>query len=772
MVNFANPSMFSSSPDIGGISAEYSSNTAQQYDESLSKELEQTKNVLENEKMQDISQIVYNSVNNEKLTESDYQFSKEESYGDTDFADKTDTYVNMNTSYRYIKFNVDGAGEAYNQLGDWANFQKDSPKKVFSNLKNRFVELGFNKKFENGQRRTVNMDSDKDFLYVIGLFQAVIEDKVDSASKKDFRVWPNTLKSLAGNTRFEVKNTVDDISETKDALNETKSDVIRESILDEQSLEEKINELDNGVVKYGNDIFDLPETSYGNLKKDIENKLIELSVLQETVKWEWDTSQFDKIWKLIDSYNKLLNTIVDLEKNKSVVSLSHEYLWELFKLDDDVEKSVFKKKWKNLEESLPKLDLVDENSGFYSSMYFWLYDLRNKFTDSKVKKEIVLLMEWYDPLFYKYENFYNVWDKIAEQLIDDWLFGDDLEKIEDFFDKEWTRERVDSWSRWDTVSWGLLTEDDEDWTAGQRTKLVSAVKKLISKWKISEQELGDFKAVMFQTREVFSNVLDGLSIKDLKQEKLNVDTDQNDDIDLEAQREFEKSIRWPAKKIQAELQKQDKEIITDNIVEKVDKLWDNLKEFEENKNLFVPKLSAKFNNRKEELKINLDEKNLKLLVAEIKSDIVAIKSVISDYDLKIAENKDMFVALSGQQQAYKDILVKYNSLLSLANQKISNLTIKKTVQSEVKKENVIENSIEQSDKIDLSKELLSERWLSDVEIEDIKASIVTPKYLNRMWNKYNLNKLEDVNAIIESWINTTAFRNIRDNLVYIDGLKK
>jgi hypothetical protein len=55
--------------------------------------------------MQNISEIVYKAVNNQTLTVSDYQFSKEDAYNNN-LSDKTDTYVNMNISYRYIKSNM------------------------------------------------------------------------------------------------------------------------------------------------------------------------------------------------------------------------------------------------------------------------------------------------------------------------------------------------------------------------------------------------------------------------------------------------------------------------------------------------------------------------------------------------------------------------------------------------------------------------------------------------------------------------------------------
>ena len=546
-----NPSM-SASPDIGGVNAEYSNNTARQYDESLSQEIAETKNALEVEKntleanMQNISQVVYNSVNNENLTESGYQFSNEDVYDNTDFSDKTDTYVNMNTSYRYIKFNVDGAGDFYNQLGEWSDFQKDSPKKVFTNLKNRFVELGFNKKFENGQRKTVEMNSDKDFLYVIWLFQAVVENNVDWASKKDFRVWPNTLKSLAKNIKFETEK-----QETWAEISEVKNDVVWT----------RLNELQTELIKHGNDFFDLDVAEYDVLQKDLESKIVEINILLETIGEDWNSTEVERIKKMDENYRVVLDAVIAARwskvesTNNTIPNLSHKYLWELFKLDDDVEKSEFKQQWKRFELWLPKFSSTEEKDNFYTSIYYGLYDLRNKFTNPKVKKEITSLMEEYDPLFDKYENFYIVWDKIVEKLFDEWIFKHDLELIEDFFNKEWAKETADSGSRGDTVSWSLLTEDTEDGTPWQRTRIVSAMKKIIDEWKISDKELSDFKAVMFQTRDVFSHTLDDLNLDEKKGSVNDSDStvvEKDSSLDIEAQRSFEQPMLDNVKKIRKE----------------------------------------------------------------------------------------------------------------------------------------------------------------------------------------------------------------------------
>jgi hypothetical protein len=88
-----------------------------------------------------VSKIIEDAIYDEKVTKSAYQFTNQETYTNTDFNDKTDTYVNMNTSFRYIRYNIGGAGTLYNQLNEGNNFAKDSPKKIFETIKNRFIEL-------------------------------------------------------------------------------------------------------------------------------------------------------------------------------------------------------------------------------------------------------------------------------------------------------------------------------------------------------------------------------------------------------------------------------------------------------------------------------------------------------------------------------------------------------------------------------------------------------------------------------------------------------
>lgn len=205
------------SPEIGWIPAEYSKETAGEYDKKVSEEkvkieksdTHQTAEEIENFKISSISKIIKETIYTEALTSSPYQFTEEEIYNKTDVNDKTDTYINMNTSFRYIKYNIDGAGTLYNQLNEGNDFRTDSPQKVFASLKNRFVRLWFNQKVnEQGELETFDPKNDTDLLYMIGFFQTIIENKIQDPSKKDFRVWPLTLKALLDNNNsLEQKNT-------------------------------------------------------------------------------------------------------------------------------------------------------------------------------------------------------------------------------------------------------------------------------------------------------------------------------------------------------------------------------------------------------------------------------------------------------------------------------------------------------------------------------------------------------------------------------------
>lgn len=195
-------------PDIGPVKAEYTKETANAYDNYLEEEVkkeqektqENTQEDLENLKILTISKAIQENIYNSNLTISSYQFTNQDSYTETDFNDKTDTYVNMNSSFRYIRYNIDGAGLLYNQLAEGNDFKKDSPKKVFESIKNRLTQLEFNKKIDgNGKLSTFEIQNDQDMLYAIGFFQSIVETKSPSASKKDFRIGPKTLTALLEN---------------------------------------------------------------------------------------------------------------------------------------------------------------------------------------------------------------------------------------------------------------------------------------------------------------------------------------------------------------------------------------------------------------------------------------------------------------------------------------------------------------------------------------------------------------------------------------------
>ena len=192
-------------PDIGPVKAEYDSETANKYDNYLEEEIkkshETTESDLEDLKIAAISKTIKENIYTSNLTISNYQFTNQDSYTDTDFTDKTDTYVNMNSSFRYIRYNIGGAGTLYNQLAEGNNFTKDSPKKVFESIKNRLTQLGFNKKVDDqGKLVKFDIQNDQDMLYAIGFFQTIVESKVTNASKKDFRIGPKTLTALLDNT--------------------------------------------------------------------------------------------------------------------------------------------------------------------------------------------------------------------------------------------------------------------------------------------------------------------------------------------------------------------------------------------------------------------------------------------------------------------------------------------------------------------------------------------------------------------------------------------
>lgn len=773
------------SPDMVWVGSEYGSTTAKEYNAGLSKEIDKTKNILSKEKMQNISEIVYKAVNNQTLTVSDYQFSKEDAYNNN-LSDKTDTYVNMNISYRYIKSNMQWAWDIYNTLGKWYNFKKDSPKVIFEHLKDKFISLWFNKKFENWKRTDVNFASDTDFLYVVGLFQAVAEDKIWISKNKDFRIWPKTLKALSSWMRFEIQDT------NLDQKNNTQQDLLA---LEEWVIQENIKTLSSELIGYWNDFFDITDQQYEDLKKNIEKNIANIVDLKSRLD---DTSPYIvELDNLSASYDKLMQTITNVEhtteSNNNESLDSRKYLSRLFALDNTIDKNIFEQEWNAIEPTFPKFSSEKEKDALYDSIYYGLYDLKNKFTDPKVKKEIASLMKDYDVLFDKYDNFYGVWDKVVDELLDEWIFGDDLKNIEDFFDKEWSRENIDSHLKKNTVSWSSLSDDEWD-IVGQKTRILATIQKLIDRWEIGSKELGDFKIVMLKTREVFSNIVDGLILPSGEQKKsVDVVVDDNN-VDIESQKKFEKPIWENAKSIQSAIQKNkaNEESVEINsepnqlqLNNSMERLWTDMKEFEKNKQLFASKLATKFEQRNNELSSSATREKVKIFIKKINDDIQEIEAILADYDDKIAKNATIAVELSWQKQAYFELLSDYTMLLSRANKKLTSFVGEKSssptkvshieTTSQVQKKSVdasLNVVSETSDPFDLSKELLSKKNLSDKEIKHIASLLEKPVYLDRQWKQYNINKLSDVKVIIASGINTASFRNRRDNLVYIyDRLK-
>lgn len=218
-------------PDILQTKGEYNKETAEAYDEKVTQKMnnekeentETTQKEIENLKILSVSKIIKAAIYDEKVTKSAYQFTDQETYTNTNFMDKTDTYINMNTSFRYIKYNIGGAGTLYNQLNEGNDFKKDSPKKVFETLKNRFVKLWYNKKEnEKGKFEEFDIQNDQDILYVIGFFQAITENKTPNASKKDFRIGPKTLTALLdnNNTLTYTQESTSDIEEETPVIGE------------------------------------------------------------------------------------------------------------------------------------------------------------------------------------------------------------------------------------------------------------------------------------------------------------------------------------------------------------------------------------------------------------------------------------------------------------------------------------------------------------------------------------------------------------------------
>lgn len=243
------------SPDIEGVTPSYSRETAKKYDATIDKKIQQeqqetvqsTQEQLENQKISIASSIIQKAIYTEALTSSAYQFTQQENYEKTDINDKTDTYINMNTSYRYIKYNIEGAGLLYNKLEEGNNFVKDSPKKVFENIKNRLITLGFNQKTDqNGILTTFQPQNDADILYMVWFFQTYIEHKVQDSSKKDFRIGPKTLQALLdennninhkATTPTSAQESTETTNTTQNTINQTTTNqTIGENINNEQTV--------------------------------------------------------------------------------------------------------------------------------------------------------------------------------------------------------------------------------------------------------------------------------------------------------------------------------------------------------------------------------------------------------------------------------------------------------------------------------------------------------------------------------------------------------
>ncbi|MCX6824092.1 MAG: hypothetical protein NT085_03110 [candidate division SR1 bacterium] len=189
------------SPEIGGQKAGYDSGVAEKYDANTTVEAEKKRQ--EQQKLDEtalLADVYYEQLYNDpKVTQSSYSFLTSETYNDTDINDKTDTYVNMNTSYRYIKYNINKAGDRYNELYLDCDYKKDSPKKVFDAIIKKLKLRGYDKIHKNGKWEQNLFTTDLDFMYALGLFQAVAEKSgtgTTNLSKKDFRVGPKTLIAL------------------------------------------------------------------------------------------------------------------------------------------------------------------------------------------------------------------------------------------------------------------------------------------------------------------------------------------------------------------------------------------------------------------------------------------------------------------------------------------------------------------------------------------------------------------------------------------------
>lgn len=217
-------------------------------------------------------QVIYDAIyGNKEFTNSPTQFLKMENYEKTDPKDTSDSYVNMNQSFRYIRYNIDGAWALYNQLWKWYEYKKDTPKKVFEHIIAQLKKLWVDRKYENGQRVINNFATDKDFLYGIWLYQSLVQKQMNWTSKKDFRVGPNTLKSFLNNaqiTELKVKAEKQESAEDEEVNLNHAFENAKPSTLKGKSIIEQ-------TEKTKTELTEVKEQSKSENKKEIEKTAFE-----------------------------------------------------------------------------------------------------------------------------------------------------------------------------------------------------------------------------------------------------------------------------------------------------------------------------------------------------------------------------------------------------------------------------------------------------------------------------------------------------------------
>lgn len=211
------------SPDYIDIPATYNGETAKKYDAATHMEVEKAKKESQKSEQDLLWDIYYKNLYlDKKFTTSKTNISQLITYPWTDFTDKTDTYINMNSSYRFIKYNIGGASEKYNQLikvlGKEWSAKKDSAKIMFANIAERLQALGYDKIYKEGKREKNPFSDDRDFMYSLWLFQIAMQRKWLSTSGADFRIWPKTLSAL-------IDGSVVSPTKTEEVVPVTKVDV-------------------------------------------------------------------------------------------------------------------------------------------------------------------------------------------------------------------------------------------------------------------------------------------------------------------------------------------------------------------------------------------------------------------------------------------------------------------------------------------------------------------------------------------------------------------